>query len=376
MAISTLQTHAKLGFGGVRRTFDMRVTRADILDPFFAVYRSTNRLIARTTSAAALKAQDRSRACRFFFVLHNANHFNILHPSMVQIANAGFDVCAVVLPNRRDYPVVRNCLNEAGIADVPVTELPTQVGIGDVVCTCSDGGPPELRAALGSVARRGAHLVGVVEGARYSRRQFQRAHTVLCWGPSGEELWRARARIAGSPIIEGAHGRSRVSADLRHVLINYKFQPGETDHDFAWAHAAIDAARGIDPNTLVSVHPRTYDVPSGLTPANQSLNELLPQASLLVSRASTVIYEALAMNIPVIYFPAPGENRAEFADFGATFPVAETAQELIDACAAFARHETSFANPASFLDQHLSIDPNRSASARISDYLLQLAGGT
>jgi hypothetical protein len=311
---------------------------------------------------------------RLCLIASNRNHVNIFQQSAAVLKQRGLDVVFATIEGHADQPLAASALKSLEWPYIDISQLLQQAVPGDVVCVGNDWGPKRLVKVLDQLKTRGIKLIGVVEGARFAfPRQYTRVDEILCWGPSGGVLLQKPLRIVGSPIIEKAARLKRARADRPRVLINYKFSYGAEDHGFVWGAAAIAAAKLIDSEYVLSTHPASQGVPADVQISHEPFSALLASATLLVTRSSTVIYEALAAGVSVIYFPLTDEKRAEFADPKGAFPTAESAEELL------ALTKTHAAAPqfdsgraAAFLDWHVSIDPARAAVERLADALADI----
>lgn len=117
---------------------------------------------------------------------------------------------------------------------------------------------------------------------------------------------------------------------------------------------------------VVSLHPAERDRWNGAYPvADVPMRYLLTKASALVSRFSTVPFEAMARGVPFVYHNAHGEKVPTFTQSGGAFETTRSAAELSDALVDTLRWQTGYRERARsfFLDQ-VSVDADVSAPAR------------
>ena len=313
---------------------------------------------------------------RVFFVVHNKNHVTIFAPVAQRLEAKGLYTQFVTICGHRFEAQAVAALKGAGLAGIDLGEMGRIATVADAVCLGNDWGPKRLRAWLARLEARGVALVGVVEGARFGLpRLYRTVNHLLCWGASGLEIGARGARVVGSPIIEAS--RSLAGAGPRanpvHALVNYKFSGTAEDEGFVWGAAVIAAARAIDPEYVLSTHPSSRGVPADVRVSHAPFPALLAQSTVLITKASTVIYEALAAGVSVLYYPAEGEARAEFGDPRGAFQIAESPDHLLELARAYAAAPAFPAQAAAdFLARHVFIDPARPAVERMADAITEI----
>ena len=310
---------------------------------------------------------------RIFFVVHNKNHMSIFSGFVGLLEARGVSVHFASIGGHRNQGQALGAIAAANRQALDIGDMARMATPDDLICLGNDWGPRRLVRLLERLKARGVPTVAVVEGARFAfPRHYKHVDELLCWGPSGHDIGARRTRIVGSPVIEKAARLPRTSHDRPRVLVNYKFSGTAQDNGFAWGAAAIAAAREIDPDFVLSTHPSSRDVPADVTVSHAPFHDLLQEATLVITKASTVIHEALAAGVAVLYFPAPDEARAEFGDPRGAFETGESASDLLAAARRYAAHPVFPAAAAqAFLDRHVSIDPAASANARIAAALIK-----
>ncbi len=336
--------------------------RAALIEAEFALLRGWASLFARPRGAPTVN-----------FFVHNRAHVEIFAGAARLLADAGRRVRFAGSPTLATFEAARAEAARLGFPPVALDDLAAGAAPGDLLCLANDWGPAPLRRALPRLRARGVRLIGVVEGCRFARpMHYRRVDEILCWGPSGPDLLPRPCRIVGSPVIERARAAGR-GGEVR-AVINYKFAYGVEDLDFAWGRAAEDAALAIDPGVVFSVHPASRPPQPSANVTKAPIRDLLSEAAVLISRPSTVVYQALAAGVPVLLFPTPEEDPGEFADPAGAFETARAAPDLLARAEAFAAAPRFPAAAAAFLARHVSFDPARSADQRIAAALADLAG--
>ena len=312
---------------------------------------------------------------QLFFVIHNKNHAMIFRGLVPLITRAGVSVVFVTIDGHRLEGQARGALASEVLPIVGLADMARCAATGDVICVGNDWGPNSLLHCIKRLQARGVQIAGMVEGARFLRRGYYcSVDHLLCWGPSGQEIKAPRTTIVGSPVIEAAmrRARGRKVSEVR-VLVNYKRSGAKDDEGFAWGSAAIAAARKIDPEFMFSAHPSTRSIAGRVEINDGPFESLLAKASLIITKASTVIFEALASGVAVIYFPELGEERVEFACPDGAFQIANSSDELMRLARDYAAAPIFPAEPARrFLERHVSTEPVVTAEERAAAALLAM----
>jgi len=322
-------------------------------------------LTTRASAEARRRLAERQSTPRLYFVAHNLNHVQVFEEAAGLLRGRGLAVSFVTV---KDVPGVQGAIDALGYPRITIGDLARCATSRDVVCFGNDWGPTRVRRALERLKRNRVPRVGVIEGARFSiPNRYRRVDAVLYWGPSGSELLGRPGRVVGSPIIERAWRLDRHPPEHPRVLINYK---SPHDPEFEWGRAAIAAAKAIDPAYVFSAHPASKGIPQDVCVSHEPFRKLLSTASLLITRSSTVIYEALVAGVSVLYFPLPDEKRVEFGDPRGAFQTAESAADLLRLAQAHAADPGFDRSAASaFLDRHVSIDALQPSAERLADAL-------
>lgn len=322
-----------------------------------------------------LAAPQGKRRC--FFVVHNKNHLTIYSQFAPDLAAAGLELHYSTIGSHRHVQKAVDALNAANIAFTDINHIRRLATPGDIVIVAMDFGPKRLVRFLKAMRRRGVPVLGVVDGARFLQPKcYKNVDELLCWGPSGLGAGARRATIVGSPMIERAARLKTVKSGPPRALVNYKFSGTLEDSGFVWGGAAIAAAQAIDPDYVLSTHPNSRGVPDSVRVSHAPFDQLLKDATIVITSASTVIYEALAAGVSVLYFPMPDEDPVEFGTPMGAFRTARSASELLDHARAFAAGPAYPEDGANaFLAAHVSFDQARPAKQRIAERILAVLSG-
>jgi len=310
-------------------------------------------------------------APRLFVVAHNRNHVSIFSDAAGVVREHGYQVTFVVVEDHPDRDAATKAATSNGFEIIATAELERIATARDTVLVGCDWGPKAFIGKIERMRRRGVAFIGAVEGARFAYpNHYVRVDDLLVWGQSGLETLPGRKHVVGSPAIERARRPVRTQTERPRVLINYKFTKGAMEEGPPWASACAEAAKQIDPDYVLSAHPSNVADLAGINVSHAPFSALLENASLLITRSSTVIYEALAGGVSVIYFPIQGERRAEFGEAFYAFKTAESAVDVARFVREHAADPPFNASAAdAFLARHIDFDPARSASQRMADFI-------
>ncbi len=310
-----------------------------------------------------------STSPRIYFVAHNRNHVRIFAEAAAHLRAQGCEVAFACIDGHADREAALKAAAALGYEVLDASILPRVTHAGDVVCVGNDWGPKFFLRTLDRLKRQGIIVFGMVEGARFAYpNHYQRVQHLMCWGPSALETLPGDKIVVGSPAIEAAIRPYFDPPERPFVLINYKFTRGSAELGPIWASAAARAAEQAGAPYVISAHPLNVGELAGLNVSHEPFTSLLNNASLLVTRSSTAIYEALAARVSVIYAPIEGERRAEFGESFGAFETATTDAELFALVAvhcAAPRFDDDAAK--AFLARHIDIDPAKPSPQRIAD---------
>jgi hypothetical protein len=253
---------------------------------------------------SARRAQDTVRVCIF---PSNDTHAFLFEPVVQHLSDVAVQVAAL-----KDEGA-ENSLERMGI---PFSKLELgEKGIRqfDVLLSANDWGPVELYAhkAYQKFGKRTACLQESVIRFDDPLHRMEWANFPLLQGlPYIEQLPREVIFLAGNPRYE-ALSPSDLPTQNR-VLINSNFTYGifETIRS-AWIEDAVSACTGASLDYLIAQHPRDQGALDhyNVIPSNAAvIHQLIRESTIVVSRFSSLIHEALALGRPVVYFNPHGEE--------------------------------------------------------------------
>ena len=315
------------------------------------------------------------RPRRFFFIVNNRNHVRIFAP-VVQRLIALSQPCIIADIERESGDRgARRELAAAGLSSVGIDVLQAQITRRDLLVVANDWYPDVVVETMQLCGRRGVRRIGVIEGARSTKPdRYRLVDHVLGWGASSRNAFKVPVSVVGSPIIEAAWRRPPPSiATPDFAVIAFK-EPGPTAAaQQAWLEQTTGACRALGIPFEISCHP-SYRLPQAFAASQREFRDLMPEAAVLITQPSTLVYEAMAAGKPVVLFPVADEPLLEFADPNGAFDMAREPAELpaLLRAALAGRHDYRERCRA-FFDLHVSIDPQIAASERIAQALIQIA---
>jgi hypothetical protein len=302
----------------------------------------------------------------FFLVVATRNHFNIFAP------------IKALLGTRSRF------VNLGGVSELQTAahseligfeELAGRLAPGDVLVVATDWTPPGLVDLLNIYKGRGILSIGVVEGALWNLpNKYRIVDHLLVWGNSAIKGSRCRSvHIVGSPIIENAWQPVPIFKDPPFVLINYKFVDRWNQGRETWLRDVTSACNVVGVDYLISRHPRDNQTINDVRFSNRSVPDLLREAASVITRPSTIVFEAIAARKPVILFPTHGEPLGEFAEPMGAFPVVHSPKKLLRVLrSALSERQSYWKRSQKFFEHHVSVDPQNAAAERIASMLLKL----
>ncbi len=282
-------------------------------------------------------------------------------------------------PWERTWPAL------ASYPDLEVFEMPdTDVDDPDfsAVLVMKDTG------SLGSFVERcrslGIPTLGKVEGAQdfwdadtpEARRPYRNLDHVLCQGEfDAEALQGVTSTIVGSTRLERLWWAPPVSGQTPLAVINLNFVYGVRTRDRShWLDSAIAGCETAGIPYVISVHPAEKASIVSTRVTSISASRLLPRATVLISRFSTMPLEAIARGVPFVYHNPHGETVATYADPMGAFDVTSSVDALARSLTASTEPSDVRARSAAFFARHVDVDRSKPSEARGADVLAGYAG--
>ena len=266
-----------------------------------------------------------------------------------------------------------------------VFELPEPSKVANdisLVVTMKDTG--SLTDWVTEVREQGVPVIGKVEGAQDfwdsdtpdERRPYRNLDLVLCQGQfDADALGDRETQIVGSSRLERLWWAPPVTPREPLAVINLNFVYGvrTADRDL-WLDTAIAGCEQAGIPYVVSVHPAERTRLKTTRTTRVAAARILPQATTLISRFSTLPFEAMARGVPFVYHNPHGESVQTFSDPVGAFATTDDASSLGSALtAAPAPGHPAREKTRAFMERFLDVGDHRSEQ-RAADVVERLLG--
>jgi hypothetical protein len=269
--------------------------------------------------------------------------------------------------------------------DTPVFALPEAaeavVGLKAVITMKDWAGYGEVVTAAKSA---GVATFAKVEGAQdfndadtpYARNAYRTADHILCQGRNDFDALDGNRFVVGSSRLERLLHAPVMPIIAEHVVINLNFTYGVLEEQRThWIESAVAACEQLRIPYTVAIHPaerRSHRIPHVST---VPISRLLLRASTLISRFSTVPFEAMARGVPFVYHNPHGEKVSTFAHGGDAFRTTTTVGELVAALEEARSWRDDYRGRAApFLSRQLDVNPDVPSEERAADVIYGLLG--
>lgn len=206
------------------------------------------------------------------------------------------------------------------------------------------------------------------------RSPYRTASYVLAQGANDvSALPEKHTIVVGSSRLERLRPADAASGSQT-VLINLNFTFGVlTDERDQWVDSVIEALTLCGASALVSAHPSERSRPAGLIVSSKPFRHDIRRAGVLVTRFSTVPFEALAYGVPFVYHNPHDEQVPTFTQPDGAFRITRSGPELADAIQEALTGRTGLTDAERrFLAAQVDVDPVRSSEQRTADAILDL----
>lgn len=164
------------------------------------------------------------------------------------------------------------------------------------------------------------------------RFPYRTASHVLFQGKNDRSALRRKGSIVGSTRLERIWRAppARRETNLAVINVNFTYNVLEEYRDY-WVDTAVDACKSAGMNYVLSMHPAERGEIADPHVSVQPMRHLLTRATLLVSRFSTVPFEAMARGVPFVYHNPHGEAVPTFAEPDGAFWTSVDSDALAEA---------------------------------------------
>jgi len=230
----------------------------------------------------------------------------------------------------------------------------------------------------------GVPALGKVEGAQdfwdadtpEARLPYRNLDLVLCQGDFDvQALTDRETTIVGSTRLERLWWAPPVTGGEPLAVINLNFVYGVNTADRKqWLATAIEGCERAGVPYVISVHPAEKARIDSSRVTSISASRLLPRATSLISRFSTVPLEAMARGLPFVYHNPHGETVKTFSDPMGGFEVTTSGSELASALTGLGQEVDYRSRCERFFLRHVDVDSNRRSEQRSAEAIARLVG--
>lgn len=210
------------------------------------------------------------------------------------------------------------------------------------------------------------------------RLAYQSAEFILAQGDNDVRNTRPAAYLVGSSRLERIWRGPPTLAKSPRAVINLNFTYGVlNDARDRWLETAVAACELENIPFVVSLHPAERSAIADRYPvAEEPIRHELTNATVLISRFSTVPFEAMARGVPFIYHNPHGERVPTFSDPQGAFPISTSVHELRSGLRAVSNWVGTYRSQAeNFFRAQVDIDANRPSEARTADIIASFVLG-
>ncbi|MEA2001609.1 MAG: hypothetical protein U9N84_06955, partial [Actinomycetota bacterium] len=269
-----------------------------------------------------------------------------------------------------ESPVFALPESDRAVEDVAaVVTMKDWAGYGEVVIAAKNAGIPTFAKVEGAQDFSDADTP-------YARAAYRSADYIFCQGQNDFDSLGGSRHIVGSSRLERLRQAPLLPIQSDFVIINLNFTYGVLEQERAhWIESAVEACEALRVPYAVALHPAERRTTTVARATAVPISRLLLRASVLVSRFSTVPFEAMARGIPFVYHNPHGELAATFANEEDAFRTTTGTDELAGAIEESRGWWADYRQRSGrFFTAQVDIDPEVSSADRAADRIVQLLG--
>lgn len=236
----------------------------------------------------------------------------------------------------------------------------------------------------------GISTIGIVEGIQdfwdkdtgRFRHPYQNVKHLMMTGEHDRKYFsdthHVSTKVIGFPRLIPLLQARRMQPKNTSVLINCNFTYGVLDKSKdKWLKDAVQAVDRLKLSYSITQHPQDIYEYKGHKKTNLNMYDAIGESSLLISRFSSAIIEAVAMGVPAIYFNPNIEAVDKFIEPMGAFSIATDVSSLVSAI----NYEIENSNTVrqrsrNYLDYHCNLGLLDSSVDIAADYLEKVMLGT
>lgn len=320
---------------------------------------------------------------KILFIPHNAYHTYNMHLVMEELQSMGAD-CAMLNIDKVHNEGVEKQAKKLGINTIKYTPFFLLKYRPSAIVTMNDwGGVTKKNVLFANLL--GIPTFAIIEGVQdfedthikthpqfKKRYPYLRSKFPLLTGEYDRKFIKSKnANIIGIARIEKLIGKESKFPTKDHVVINANFSYGKYSiYAEDWIKAVVEACNELGLTYSIAQHIADRTNLSGYNVSKEHINDQVAKGSLLVSRFSTSMLESMALKKPVVYFNTFNERIDKFINSDNCFETATNKEELKSAISqTLANKELYIEKSQKFLNNHVSIDPNKSSARRTAEII-------
>lgn len=202
-------------------------------------------------------------------------------------------------------------------------------------------------------------------------RPYRTADHILCQGANDHDALVGSRYVVGSSRLERLWWAPLRESRQSLAIINLNFTYGVLiEERDTFLETAVEACVATSTPYVVSVHPAIRSPQKGPRFTTIPISRLLQNAGLLISRFSSVPFEAMARGIPFVYHNPHGELVPTFQSPEGAFRVTSTVGELSSAIAAARDWPVDYRQRSEkFFSAQVDLSDERTSEQRTADVI-------
>lgn len=309
----------------------------------------------------------------YIFIPHKDYHVHIINAACKELAKYNIKFLVIDCSAQYKDEGVSAALQTTGL---PYLSFP-KITFGDFrtngVVVFNDWDTKITRPAILAAKHSNLLSVAIVEGIQdYEdkdtgrvRRPYKTVDTVILPCPFDKKYFSDNldnVHIAGMPRIQEIKTKAfqvPFSIDAP-IVINVNFSYGvlETKRN-SWLLNVVNACKELELPYIITQHPADTGDLSSYNISKDTMYDTILNGSILISRFSTAIIEAIAMERPVIYFNPHNERADKFLQPNGAFYIAHDKEELKKAILNTKNNIKTLSDRwPDYLSEHAGYDPN------------------
>lgn len=233
--------------------------------------------------------------------------------------------------------------------------------------------------------KEGKKTVGIIEGVNdfldkdvnWKRNAYQTVEYLLMTGEHDRTFFKNKkdkSFIVGVPRLEELLKETPKFPEKPLAVVNVNFSYGVLDDKRElWLKSAIEGCKKAKIDYVISQHPADKADLSLYNVSKKSVYDLIRNSSIVISRFSSVILEALAMGKPCVYHNPHNEKVVKFQNPMGAYSLSFDSESLAKAIQFELSLKTDYrARANNFLHYHCNINSNKTPSLLAAEVIKKI----